>query len=145
MEDTEQNRTEFDIMVLAMIAVTATTVAGFVSAYFLGKGSGGTDFGEEVLTNSTIENEEKKSIASWFYFDFENGNIALILILASGILLFIITLGCCLFFVVVEYAREEEEKISIENTFMHIDINSTIQMEWKWKSNTSHINDINRT
>ena len=82
---------EFDIIVLAMIAVTATTVAGFVSAYFLGKGSNGTDFGEEVLTNSTIENEEKKSIASWFYFDFENGNIALILILASGILLFILS------------------------------------------------------
>ena len=32
------------------------------------------------------------------------------------------------FFVVVEDAREEE-KISIENTFMHIDINSKMQME----------------
>ena len=82
---------EFDIMVLGMITVAATTVAGLVSIYILGKGSGGTDFGEEVLTNSKIEHEEKESIASWFYFDFENGNIALLIILTCGILLFILS------------------------------------------------------
>ena len=51
MEDTEQKRTDFDIMVLAMLAVTSTTLAGFVTSYFLGKGSGESDFGEEVITN----------------------------------------------------------------------------------------------
>ena len=52
---------EFDIMVVGMITAAVTTVAGLVSVYFLGKGSGGTDFGEEVLTNSIIEHEEKKA------------------------------------------------------------------------------------
>ena len=66
-------------------------------------------------------------------FDFENGNIVLLIILASGILVFIVSVGCCLFFVavlvlVVEDAREQE-KISIENSFMQIDVNSTMQME----------------
>ena len=48
-------------MVVGMITAAVTTIAGFVSVYFLGKGNGATDFGEEVLTNSIIENEEKKA------------------------------------------------------------------------------------
>ena len=42
--------------------------------------------------------EEKKNVSSWFYFNFENGNIALLIILACGLLLFIVSVGCCLFF-----------------------------------------------
>ena len=85
-------------MVVAIIALAATAATSLMSFYFLGKTSGGIDFGEEVLTNSTIEHEEKKNISSWFYFDFKNGNIALLIILASGILVFIVSVGCCLFF-----------------------------------------------
>ena len=85
-------------MVVDVIALTASTVTSLVGFYFWGKASGGSDFGEEVLTNSTIEHEEKKNVSSWFYFDFENGNIALLIILACGILVFIVSVGCCLFF-----------------------------------------------
>ena len=67
-----------------------------MTSYFLDKGSGESDFGEEVITNSTIEHEEKK-------------NIALLFIVVSGILVFIVSLGCCLFFVAVEDAREQEK------------------------------------
>ena len=107
-------------MVVAVIALAATAVTSLLSFHFLGKMSGGSDFGEEVLTNSTIEHEEKKNVSKWF--DFENGNIALLSILACGLLLFIVSVGCCLFFVavlalVVEDAREQE-KIFIENIIM---------------------------
>ena len=55
-----------------MAVVTAvaggTYIAGMVGFYFLGKGSGATDLGDEVLNNSTIENEVKKSISSTFFF-----------------------------------------------------------------------------
>ena len=81
-----------------MIAVSATAATSLLTVYFLGKGSGGSDFGEEVLTNSTIESEEKKNVSTWFYFDFENGNIALLSILACELLLFIVSVGCCFFF-----------------------------------------------
>ena len=71
---------EFDVMVLGMITVAATAATSLLTVYCLGKGSGGSDFGEEVITNSTIESEEKKNVSKWF--DFENGNIALLSILA---------------------------------------------------------------
>ena len=49
--------------------ITAVTcIAGMVGVYFLGRGSGATDLGDEVLNNSTIENEVKKSISSTFFF-----------------------------------------------------------------------------
>ena len=83
-------------MVIGMIALAATAATSLLTVYFLGKGSGGSDFGEEVITNSTIEHEEKK-------------NIALLFIVVSGILVFIVSLGCCLFFVAVEDAREQEK------------------------------------
>ena len=89
---------EFDIMVVAMIAIGAVAATTLLTTFFLGKSSGGTDFGQEVLTNSTIGHEDKKSIAPSFFFDFENGDSALLIILTCGILLFLLSLGCCLFF-----------------------------------------------
>ena len=145
MEDTEHRTqkinffilsvsvSEFDIMVVGMIALAATAATSLLSFHFLGKMSGGSDFGEEVLTNSTIESEEKKNVSKWF--DFENGNIALLSILAYGLLLFIVSVRCCLFFLavlalVVEDAREQE-KIFIENIIMQLDVKSIIEMEQK--------------
>ena len=124
---------EFDIMILGMIVVAITAATSLLTIYFLGKASGGSDFGEEVLTNSTIESEVKKNVSSWFYFDFENRNLALLIILTCGLLLFIVSVGCCLFFVavlalVVEDAREQE-KIFVENVIMQIDVKSIMEME----------------
>ncbi len=85
-------------MVVAVIALLATAATSLMSFALLYNTSGKSDFGQEVLTNSRIEHEEKKSIASSFFFDFENGDSALLIILTCGILLFILSLGCCLFF-----------------------------------------------
>ena len=46
-----------------MIALAASA-ASLVGFYFWGKASGGSDFGQEILTNSTIESEEKKNVST---------------------------------------------------------------------------------
>ena len=91
-------------MVLVVIAFLATAAGSLMSYALLGNTSGKTDFSQEVLTNSRIEHEENKSITSSFLpteqkaHDFENGEHKIIIFVTCGILLFLVTLGFCLFF-----------------------------------------------
>ena len=72
---------------------------GSLLGFFMwGKESGGSGQGQEILTNSTIESEDKKNVSTWFYFDFEDGNNALLIILGCAALGFIVLVGCCLCF-----------------------------------------------
>ena len=59
-----------DIMAVALIAGGAIARVTLLMTFFLGKSNGGTYFGQEILTNSTIGHEEKKSISSSFFFYF---------------------------------------------------------------------------
>ena len=54
-------------MAVVTAVAAVTYIAGMVGFYFLGRGSSATDLGDEVLNNSTIENEVKKSISSTFF------------------------------------------------------------------------------
>ena len=103
--------------------ITAVTwIVGIVGIYFLGKGSGATDFGDEVLNNSTIENEVKKSISSTFFLlqkwrpcinHYCNiWNIAIPSITCMLSVFFVVVVV-----VVVEDATEEQ-KVTIEKSFM---------------------------
>ena len=85
-------------MVLVVIAFLATAAGSLMSYALLGNTSSKTDFGQEVLTNSRIEHEENKSITSSFFFYFENEEHKIIIFVTCRILLFLVTLGCCLFF-----------------------------------------------
>ena len=58
----------------------------------------GTNFGEETLNDSTIENEEKNNRSATFLFDFENGSTTLIIIIIGGIVTLLLAIGCCIFF-----------------------------------------------
>merc|ERR1712105_29284 len=58
----------------------------------------GTNFGEETLNDSTIENEETNNILATFLFDFENGSTTLIIIIIGGIVTLLLAIGCCIFF-----------------------------------------------
>ena len=84
-------------MVVSLLALGASA-ASLVGFYFWGKASGGRDFGQEILTNTTIESEEKKNVSTWFYFDFEDGNNTLLFILGCGLLVLIVLVACCLCF-----------------------------------------------
>merc|ERR1712090_89665 len=58
----------------------------------------GTNFGEETLNDSTIEDEEKNNRSATFFFDFENGSTTLIIIIIGGIVTLVLAMGCCIFF-----------------------------------------------
>merc|ERR1712105_470578 len=58
----------------------------------------GTNFGEETLNDSTIENEETNNRSATFLFDFENGSTTLIIIIIGGIVTLLLAIGCCIFF-----------------------------------------------
>ena len=72
---------------------------GSLLGFFMwGKESGGSGQGQEILTNSTIESEDKKNVSTWFYFDFENGNNAILIIFGCAALAFMVLVGSCLCF-----------------------------------------------
>ena len=58
----------------------------------------GSNFGEEMLNDSTIEHEEKNNRSATFLFDFENGSTTLIIIIIGGIVTLLLAIGCCIFF-----------------------------------------------
>lgn len=57
-----------------------------------------SDLGDEVLTNSTIENWKQETLSSIFHFDFENGNMSLVIILGSGLLITILAVAFYIFY-----------------------------------------------
>ena len=67
-------------------------------AMVVGTGNHGTNFGEETLNDSTIEDEEKNNRSATFFFDFENGSTTLIIIIIGGIVTLVLAMGCCIFF-----------------------------------------------
>jgi len=83
---------------VVIIALLATAGASLMTFGLLANNSGKIHFGQESLTNSRIEHEENKSITSSFFFYFENGEHKIIIFVTCGILLFLVTLRCCLFF-----------------------------------------------
>ena len=114
-----------------------------MTTYFLAKGSGESSFGEEVITNSTIEHEENKYIA-------------LLFIMVSGILVFIVSLGFCLFFFVAVEDAREQEKMSIEYiidmniielTIMQTNVSSTMKMNMieKTMAQTNNMKQLMKT
>ena len=58
----------------------------------------GTNFGEEMLNDSTIEDKEKNNRSATFFFDFENGSTTLIIIIIGGIVTLLLAIGGCIFF-----------------------------------------------
>ena len=58
----------------------------------------GSNFGEEMLNDSTIEHEEKTNRLATFFFYFENGSTTLIIIIIGGIVTLLLAMGCCIFF-----------------------------------------------
>ena len=88
-------------MAMAMMAggaITGITLLTKEIANKLLPSNDGSNFGEEMLDNSTNGHEEKNSRSSTFFFDFEDGNTALIIILICGIVTFLLGIGCCIFF-----------------------------------------------
>ena len=84
---------------MAMAMITGSAIAGVtLLTNTLLTSNGGTNFGQETLTNSRIGHEEKNSRSSTFFFDFEDGDTALIIILICGIVTFLLGIGCCIFF-----------------------------------------------
>ena len=53
----------------------------------------GSNFGEETLNDSTIENEEKTNGSATFFFYFENGTTTLIIIIIGGIVTLLLAIG----------------------------------------------------
>jgi len=89
---------------VVIIALLATIGASLMSFGLLANNRGKIHLSQESLTNSRIEHEENKSITSSFLpteqkaHDFENGEHKIIIFVTCGILLFLVTLGFCLFF-----------------------------------------------
>jgi len=86
------------VAIMAGGAVTGITLLAKEIADKLLPSNDGSNFGEETLNNSTIGHEEKNKRSSTFFFDFEDGNTSLIIILICGIVTFLLGIGCCIFF-----------------------------------------------
>ena len=73
-------------------------VGSLLGFFMWGKSTGGSGQGEEILTNSTIQSEDKKNVSTWINFDFENGNNAILIIFLCAAVAFMVLVGSCLCF-----------------------------------------------
>merc|ERR1712105_335447 len=88
-------------MAVAMVLRTGTFIGISTLNTLVNKlvpSNDGTNFGEETLNDSTIENEETNNRSATFLFDFENGSTTLIIIIIGGIVTLLLAIGCCIFF-----------------------------------------------
>ena len=85
-------------MVVAGGAFTGITFLANTLVDKLVPSNDGSNFGEETLNDSTIEDEEKNNRSATFFFDFENGSTTLIIIIIGGIVTLVLAMGCCIFF-----------------------------------------------
>ena len=56
-------------MVVGLAVIGLIAYGGSLVGFFMwGRESAGSDQGQEILTNSTIESEHKNTVSTWFFF-----------------------------------------------------------------------------